>query len=82
MTAPDVAVLVVEDEELSAQAHADYVRRTAGFELAGVARSSVEAVRVLRSAPVDLVLLDMHLPDGHGLGAAPAACAARASCAT
>ncbi len=62
-----VQVLVVEDEELSAQAHADYVRRTAGFELAGVARSSVEAVRVLRSVPVDLVLLDMNLPDGHGL---------------
>ena len=67
MTAPDVTVLVVEDEELSAQAHADYVRRTAGFELAGVARSSVEAVRVLRRVPVDLVLLDMTLPDGHGL---------------
>ena len=62
-----VQVLVVEDEELSAQAHADYVRRTAGFELAGVARSSVEAVRVLRRVPVDLVLLDMNLPDGHGL---------------
>jgi response regulator of citrate/malate metabolism len=62
-----VRVLVVEDEELSAQAHADYVRRTSGFELAGVARSSVEAVRVLRSVPVDLVLLDMNLPDGHGL---------------
>jgi len=69
----DVRVLVVEDEELSAQAHADYVRRTAGFELAGVARSSVEALRVLRAhsardRAVDLVLLDMQLPDGHGLG--------------
>jgi response regulator of citrate/malate metabolism len=68
-----VRVLVVEDEELSAQAHADYVRRTAGFELAGLARSSVEALRVLRAEgaldrPVDLVLLDMQLPDGHGLG--------------
>lgn len=63
-----VRVLVVEDEELSAEAHAGYVRRTAGFELAGVARSSVEALRLLRKVPVDLVLLDMNLPDGHGLG--------------
>jgi response regulator of citrate/malate metabolism len=66
---PDVRVLIVEDEELSAQAHAAYVRRTAGFEVAGVARSSVEALRLLRADPdVHLVLLDMNLPDGHGLG--------------
>jgi response regulator of citrate/malate metabolism len=64
-----VRVLIVEDDELSAQAHAAYVRRTAGFEVAGVARSSVEALRLLRNEPdVHLVLLDMNLPDGHGLG--------------
>ncbi len=68
----DVRVLVVEDETLASEAHADYVRRTQGFELAGVARSSVEALRLLRAtardgAPVELVLLDMNLPDGHGL---------------
>ncbi len=63
----EVRVLVIEDEELTAQVHADYVRRTAGFALAGVARSSVETLRLLRRTQVDLVLLDMHLPDGHGL---------------
>ena len=69
MSAGPVRVLVVEDDELSAQAHADYVRRSAGFELVAVARSAGEAARVLRSdRAVDLVLLDMHLPDGHGLG--------------
>ena len=41
----------------------------AGFELAGVARSAGEALRLSPRTPaVDLVLLDMHLPDGHGLG--------------
>ena len=65
----DVRVLVVEDEELAAQAHAAYVGRVDGFELAGVARSAGEAMRRLAGdADVDLVLLDMHLPDGHGLG--------------
>ncbi len=64
-----VRVLVVEDEELAAQAHAAYVGRVPGFELAGVARSAREAARLLESdSRVDLLLLDMHLPDGHGLG--------------
>ena len=65
----NVRVLVVEDEEIAAEAHALYVGRVPGFELAGVARSAGEAVRLLaRDETVDLILLDMHLPDGHGLG--------------
>jgi response regulator of citrate/malate metabolism len=64
-----VRVLVVEDEEIAAEAHATYVGRVPGFELAGVARSAGEAVRLLtRDDGIDLILLDMHLPDGHGLG--------------
>lgn len=63
-----VRVLVVEDEAIAAQAHAEYVRRVDGFEVAGVVRSAGEAVRFLdRDPAVDLVLLDMHLPDAHGL---------------
>jgi response regulator of citrate/malate metabolism len=63
-----VRVLVVEDEELAAEAHAAYVGRVDGFELAGVVRSAAAAIRHLAGDPgVDLILLDMHLPDGHGL---------------
>lgn len=66
-------VLVVEDEALAAEAHASYVDRVPGFEAAGVARSAGGAARFLEAARengvvVDLVLLDLHLPDGHGLG--------------
>ena len=64
-----VRVLVVEDEALAAEAHAAYTGRVAGFEVAGIARSAAEAARFLTAdRHVDLILLDMHLPDGHGLG--------------
>lgn len=64
-----VRVLVVEDEPVVAEAHATYVERVDGFELAGVAHSARDAARHLSTDPdVGLVLLDMHLPDGHGLG--------------
>lgn len=64
-----VRVLVVEDEEHAAAAHAAYTDRVPGFEVAGVARSAAGAVRHLSGDPsVDLILLDLHLPDGHGLG--------------
>lgn len=63
-----IRVLVVEDEAIAAQAHASYVGRVPGFELAGMARSGVEALRHLRrDDDVDLLLLDIHLPDTHGL---------------
>lgn len=63
-----VRVLVVEDEAIAAQAHAEYVGRVPGFSVAGVARSGVETLRHLQKDPdIDLILLDMHLPDTHGL---------------
>ena len=65
----NVRVLVVEDEQLAAEAHAAYTNRVEGFEVAAVARSASEAMRKLEADPeIDLILLDMHLPDGHGLG--------------
>lgn len=61
-------VLVIEDEEIAASAHAHYVGRIDGFEVAGVVRSGREALRHLgQDREVDLLLLDMHLPDTHGL---------------
>lgn len=72
MTAGGIRVLVVDDEQIAAEAHSDYVRRLDGFTLAGAARSTRAALEALQAAqaagePVQLVLLDMNLTDGHGL---------------
>lgn len=65
--AAPVQVLVVEDDPVAADAHALYVSRVPGFEVAAVARTRAEAGRALDQLPVDLILLDLYLPDGHGL---------------
>lgn len=62
-----ISVLVVEDEEITAEANRIYVERMPGFEVAGVVRSGGEALRFLRHTPVELILLDLYLPDMHGL---------------
>lgn len=62
-----IAVLVVEDERTAAAAHRMYVERLDGFSVVAVAHSRVEALRVLERQPVDLILLDLNLPDGPGL---------------
>ncbi len=63
----DLAVLVVEDEPVARRAHAVYVDRVDGFHAAASAATVREAMQALRTTPIDLVLLDLHLPDGHGL---------------
>lgn len=62
-----IATLIVEDDALVAEVHASYVERVPGFEVVGVAHRATEALELLTSRPVDLVLLDFHLPDAEGL---------------
>ena len=64
---PVIRVLVVEDDPVAAAAHQLYVNRVPGFSVAAVAHTRAEAVRALDRVPVDLLLLDLYLPDGHGL---------------
>ncbi|BCJ48751.1 transcriptional regulatory protein [Actinoplanes sp. NBRC 14428] len=62
-----IRVLVVDDEPLIAEAHRAYTEKVGGFEVAGVAHTARDAMAALRAGSVDLVLLDLNLPDKHGL---------------
>ncbi|OLR94607.1 response regulator [Actinokineospora bangkokensis] len=62
-----IRVLVVEDNPVAADAHRQYVDRVPGFRVVAVTHSGRDALRLLEGTPVDLVLLDLYLPDTHGL---------------
>ncbi|WP_309131222.1 response regulator [Brevibacterium sp.] len=68
----ELRVLIVEDDPLTAEAHADFVRRVPGFSVAGIGLSGAEALATFDAlaaagTPADIVLLDMNLTDSHGL---------------
>jgi response regulator of citrate/malate metabolism len=67
-----IGVLIVDDERLTRELHAEYVARVEGFEVVGEcagARAAVTAV-LDHGDRIDLVLLDMTMPDGSGLDVA------------
>jgi DNA-binding NarL/FixJ family response regulator len=61
--APPVRLLVVDDEPVVCRGVAALVRGEDDLVLAGEAYSVASALRLLARAPVDVVLLDLRLPD-------------------
>jgi len=55
--------MAIDDEPLALQLVKGYVEKTPTLELAGAFDNPVEAVAFIRSADVDLVLLDIQMPD-------------------
>jgi response regulator of citrate/malate metabolism len=69
MTGPGdaLAVLVVDDDFMVARIHTQFVDRTDGFTVVGVASSGRAALDDVARLRPDLVLLDVHLPDMTGI---------------
>ena len=62
-----ISTLIVEDDYHVATIHAAYVRKIRGFSVAGHASTAASARTEIRRLAPTLVLLDLYLPDGHGL---------------
>jgi len=62
-----ISVLIVEDDFRVADLHSEFVGRCDGFGVAGVALTARQAIDMNRELSPDLILLDLYLPDEHGL---------------
>ena len=72
-----ITVLIVEDDPLIAEAHRTYLGRLEGFSAAAVVHTARDAMQTAAGAaasdaPIDLVLLDLGLPDASGISLASA----------
>lgn len=62
-----IKVLIVEDNRMMADINRKHVERVEGFSFCGIATNGTEALEILRKQQIDLVLLDIFLPDMNGL---------------
>lgn len=58
---------IIDDEPLAADLLASYAKKTPELNLIGVYDSAVKAMTVLRNNPVDLLFLDIQMPELSGL---------------
>ena len=62
-----IRTLVVDDDYRVASIHAAYVERVNGFTVVGQAHTAESLVASIGPLRPDLILLDLYLPDHHGL---------------
>ncbi|HLI23618.1 MAG TPA: response regulator [Acidimicrobiales bacterium] len=62
-----IRTVVVDDDFRVAQIHVAYVQRVEGFEVVARCHNAVAATEAVDALRPDLLLLDLYLPDEHGL---------------
>lgn len=62
-----IRCLAVDDEAYAADIIADYIRKTPGLELAGATTDPFEALSLIQAGQVDLVFLDIQMPELTGI---------------
>jgi CitB family two-component system response regulator MalR len=62
-----IKVLIVEDDPMVAELNRRYVERIEGFLFCGIVKNGDDALAFLQEKAVDLVLLDIFMPNMNGL---------------
>lgn len=62
-----IRVLIVEDDPMVAEFNRRYLAQIGGFVLVAMVRSAAEALTLLEKQAIDLILLDIFMPDMNGL---------------
>jgi DNA-binding NarL/FixJ family response regulator len=76
ITAQVLRVLLVEDSKVLTERLTEAIRQIADVELVGTADSEAGALAAIKSDPVDVIILDLHLKQGTGFGVMRALAAA------
>ncbi len=59
--------IVIDDEPLAIQLISDYVSKTEGLELVNTYTDAIKALQYVQGNPVDLIFLDIQMPDLTGI---------------
>jgi len=62
-----IRCIAIDDEPLALRQIAGYIKKTSFLELAGLCESALQAIEVLQSTPVDLMFVDINMPDLSGM---------------
>ena len=62
-----VRCIAIDDEPLALRQIKSYIERTEQLELVATCRSAIEAERVIKEEKVDLIFVDINMPDVNGL---------------
>jgi DNA-binding LytR/AlgR family response regulator len=62
-----IKCLAIDDEPLALRQISDYIRKTPFLELSGQCESASKAIEVLETLPVDLMFVDINMPDLNGM---------------
>ena len=62
-----IRCIAIDDEPLALRQITEYIKKTPFLELCGQCESASEAIQVLEQSPVDLMFVDINMPDLSGM---------------